>query len=883
MMRRPLLALMTVVSVVPAVLVPETLAQSPTGRVDRGLVALYDFTERDGQIVHDRSGVGQPLDLTIDQADKVRWSDGALVVTSSVRIASAQPARKLTDAIRKSNAISVEAWLKPASDKQQGPARIVSVSADSGQRNVTLGQDQDAFDVRLRATGTSTNGIPSTGSPKKSLSIRLTHVVFTRDAGGTTVIYLDGRSVIRGQASGSLSNWDGGYRLSLANELTGDRPWLGELHLVAVYDRALTEKDVQANFSAGHQAGSLSAEERAIATKVRQQRILFEFRIAPLFAEHCLECHDSAIHKGGLDLSRRAVAMSGGESGQAIVPGKAADSLLWKSVADNEMPKDRPPLSVEEKDALRNWINDGADWFVEVIDPAIYQHKGRSGELWVQRLTVTEYIETVRGSVGVDIAKEARELLPADLRADGFSNTAYNLNVDLKHVEAYGKLAEIIVSRMDVLKFADRFSRSRKLSTDDTMRDHVAAMGKWLLRGPLDQQEVDAYSGIATTVASAGGDFEEAMSWIIEAMLQSPRFVYRVENEHGDGAARPAGQYELASRMSYILWGGPPDDVLMQAADRNELSSRGTLESQVQRMLKDPRAIERSCQFISEWLNLGRLANLQPNRETFPGWSAELAGDMREETLAFFREVAWTQNRPLTDLLSAQVTFASPLLARHYGLTPTGTGMAKYDLSAVPGRGGLLTHGSVLTIGGDEASMVARGLFVLHDLLRGTVNAPPPCVNTVPPPTKAGLTQRGIAETRIADANCGVCHSRFEPLAFGLERFDGIGAFHERDRHGNALRDDGEILFPGQAHPVRYQSSSELMSLLASSERVQESLTWKVTQFALGRPLVATDAPTMTAIHKAAQRDGGTYQSLMTAIVLSDLVQKVRTAQQAAP
>ena len=133
------------------------------------------------------------------------------------------------------------------------------------------------------------------------------------------------------------------------------------------------------------------------------------------------------------------------------------------------------------------------------------------------------------------------------------------------------------------------------------------------------------------------------------------------------------------------------------------------------------------------------------------------------------------------------------------------------------------------------------------------------------------------SESRIANVNCGGCHVKFEPLAFGLERFDGVGAFHERDEHGNRLRDDGEILFPGAAKPISYQSSAQLMDLLASSERVRESFTWKLAQFAIGRPLGATDAPIISRIHQSAQQGGGTYASLMTAIVLSDLVQTTRT------
>jgi hypothetical protein len=259
---------------------------------------------------------------------------------------------------------------------------------------------------------------------------------------------------------------------------------------------------------------------------------------------------------------------------------------------------------------------------------------------------------------------------------------------------------------------------------------------------------------------------------------------------------------------------------------------------------------------------------------------------MRGETLAFFEEVVWKQQRPLADLLNAQVTFATPRLAKHYRLPadklPAGEGLARIDISSVPGRGGLLTQGSVLTVGGDDASTVARGLFVMHELLRGVVRDPPPCVDTTPVPTKPGLTQRAIAEARLANQACTGCHAKFEPLAFGLEKFDGLGSYHETDEHGNKLRDDGNILFPGTERPVAFQSSAELMDLLAGSERVKESFTWKVTQFALGLPLGAEDAPALAQIHRAAQEGGGTYASLMTAIVQSDLVQMSRSVPAAA-
>lgn len=851
-----------------ALLGVDSLHAADAARVTRDLQVLYTFDADRGDNVEDRSGVGQPLNLKIDKPAGVQWHNGALVVRSSAKISSATPATRIINAVKRSRAITIEAWITPADDRQKGPARIVSLSANTVQRNFTLGQEGRQYDARFRTTATDNNGMPSTATPAGSATARLTHVVYTRDPAGNARVYVDGRQQASKKVAGELSNWGNDFRLVLANEMTGDRPWLGTLHLVAVYSGALTDREVGQNFRAGAKTGPASA--RAEHAK------LFETRIASLLARNCLECHDPVSRKGRLDLSKKAAAFAGGKTGKAIVPGKSAESLLWQQVRSDEMPPEGKPLSPADKELLRQWIDAGATWSLDAIDPALYAHDEKAATNWVRRLTVAEYVETVRSAVGVDISKEAREILPPDLRADGFSNTAYNLNVDLKHVEAYARLAEVIVGKMDVLKFAGQFSKSRSLSTDATMRKLVADMGKWLLRGPLNDREVTNFSGIATTVASAGGDYREAVSYIIEAMLQSPRFIYRMEYQHADGMVT---DHELASRMSYIVWGAPPDRELMRAADAGELRDRARVASQVQRMLQDPRAVDQSCRFITEWLNLGRLANMQPSTKRFPKWDPALGADMRTETIEFFKDLVWKQKRPLAELFNARFTYATPRLAEHYGLEPKGPGLARYDLSSVPSRGGLLTQGSVLTVGGDDGSMVTRGLFVLHDVLRGTVKDPPPGLDTTPVPPKPGVSQRQISEQRIANVSCSACHIKFEPLAFGLGQFDGLGTFRQKDEHGNTLRSDGEILFPGAAEPVKYRTSAELMGLLARSPRVQETITWKLTQFALGRPLGARDARAIEEIHKSAQKGGGTYSSLITAIVTSDLVMMTRTEQ----
>ena len=864
LLHRYLMSLATILIVVATV--PSLHAAQ---RVGKDLIALYDFRSSNGNLVRDQSGNGAPLHLRIANPRNVRRSAGGLKILKGTIIKSEQPAAKIVSATQKSGSLTIEAWITPANTKQSGPARIITLSANSVQRNFTLGQDGDAYDIRFRTRRTSENGIPSTATARRIVATKRTHVVFTRSRPGRTRIYINGRQVKQGNVPDHLRGWSNQYHFALGDELSGGRPWLGTYHLVAIYGRDLTAAEVAQNLRAGFDGKTATAVTKALRSP---GELLFENKIAPILAEHCLECHDTATSKGKVDLSRKSTAFVD----DMIVRGKADRSLIWELVESDEMPAKRAPLSAPEKKLLKDWINSGAQWTAEVIDPAIYTHRQAAEQLWVQRLTIPEYVATVKATTGVDISREALELLPPDLRADGFSNTAYNLNIDLKHVGAYAKLAEIIVDRMKVPAFTRRFHRSRLLIDKDN-RALIESMGKWILRGPLKEHEIVAYRGIATTSMQIGASFEEAMSFIIEAMLQSPRFIYRVETQRGDGGDYPTGEYQLASRLSYIIWGASPDRELLKAADENRLGEAATVDAHIKRMLNDSRAVARSQQFISEWLDLGRLSNMRPNRKMFPNWSAELGADMREETLAYFKELVWAQQRPLAELLNARFTYLTPRLAKHYGIEHPGQGLQKVSLNQVRGRGGILTHGSVLTIGGDDASMVTRGLFVLKDLLRGSIKDPPPGTNTEPPHTKAGLTQRGVAEQRIADANCGGCHVKFEPLAFGLEKFDGIGAFRDIDRHGNPLREDGQILFPGTGNPVSYRTTAQLMDLLAGSERVKECLTWKLTQFSLGRPLTANDAPIVDKIHETAQKNGGTYAAVITAIVKSDLVQMTRT------
>jgi len=228
-----------------------TFSYASNRRVADGLVMLYDFEEGNGTTVHDRCETGEPLHLTFEDNGRVRWLPGGIAIGEAAIISSAAGASKLYAACTATNAITIEAWLRNANLTQGGPARIVTVSRDPSRRLLTLGQHHAAYHVRFRTTATGANGDSPTLEAADCVTAELCHVVYTRDRAGVARFYLNGVQRATAPILGDLGNWEDGMRFALANELTLDRPWLGELHLVAIYARALPLADVLRNWKAG--------------------------------------------------------------------------------------------------------------------------------------------------------------------------------------------------------------------------------------------------------------------------------------------------------------------------------------------------------------------------------------------------------------------------------------------------------------------------------------------------------------------------------------------------------------------------------------------------------------------------------------------------------
>jgi hypothetical protein len=226
-----------------------------TRRVTAGLVALYTLEEGKGDLVNDVSRVDELLNLKIRDPQNVSWIPGGLAIRKSTILGSAGPGAKIFGRCRETNAITIEAWIRPANAAQGGPSRIVTLSRGGSVRNFTLGQEGARYDVRLRTTENDENGCSPSMPSKGGVETRLTHVVYTRSAEGNATVYLDGRKNAETTIPGSLSNWEGSFQFGIANEFVDDRTWLGEIHLVAIYDRTLSAEEIQQNFSCGANEG----------------------------------------------------------------------------------------------------------------------------------------------------------------------------------------------------------------------------------------------------------------------------------------------------------------------------------------------------------------------------------------------------------------------------------------------------------------------------------------------------------------------------------------------------------------------------------------------------------------------------------------------------
>jgi hypothetical protein len=398
-------------------------------------------------------------------------------------------------------------------------------------------------------------------------------------------------------------------------------------------------------------------------------------------------------------------------------------------------------------------------------------------------------------------------------------------------------------------------------------RKIVANLARRAFRRDVTQSEIEPYLKLVALTRKQGGSFEDGIATAMEALLVSPDFLFRVEKDRASAkAVEPVNQFELASRLSYFLWSSMPDDELLRLASAGSLRGSEVLSAQVRRMLKDPKANALVENFAGQWLELRRLESAVPDRDKFPGFEDYLRMSMRKESDLFFASIM-REDRSILDMIDAKYTFLNERLAEFYGIPNVkGAEFRKVDLTGTH-RGGILTQASVLTVSSyaTRTSPVLRGKWVLENLL----NAPPPPPPANVPPleeAKAGSSAslRQVMEAHRANAVCASCHSKMDPLGFGLENFNAIGEW--RDQDGKFPIDSSGVLPDGRT----FKGPDELKTILrANKDAFAECVTEKMLTYALGRGLERFDRPAIKEVTAKLANNDYRFSTLVMGIVES--------------
>ncbi|MEJ1966676.1 MAG: DUF1592 domain-containing protein [Gammaproteobacteria bacterium] len=363
--------------------------------------------------------------------------------------------------------------------------------------------------------------------------------------------------------------------------------------------------------------------------------------------------------------------------------------------------------------------------------------------------------------------------------------------------------------------------------------------------------------------------FEAGIQQALSRILIDPRFLFRFEAQPGDAAPGPAyaiNDVELASRLSFFLWSSIPDSQLLDLAVKKELHRPEVLAAQVRRMVADRRAYALVENFAGQWLHLRELERVTPEVD---GFDENLRAAFIEETRLL---VDWvrTQDRPVTELLTADYTFLNERLAKHYGISDVrGSYFRKVKLPAGSHRRGLLGHGSILTITStaSRTSPVIRGSWILENLLSSPVPAPPPGVETNIDGDGTQVITTSVRqrlEAHRQKPSCAACHNVFDPVGFALENFNAIGAWRERD--GDSEIDASGILMDGTKIVGPESLNAALMS---HSELFVTNVVEKMMTYALGRAVDYRDMPAVRAIVRQAPAENLRFSALVLGIVQS--------------
>ena len=402
--------------------------------------------------------------------------------------------------------------------------------------------------------------------------------------------------------------------------------------------------------------------------------------------------------------------------------------------------------------------------------------------------------------------------------------------------------------------------------------DIVSRLARRAYRRPVTPDDLDTLLGFFDSGREDGGSFDAGVQLALERMLVDPDFLLRMERDPAGvvpGEPYRLSDVEVASRLSFFLWGSIPDEPLLDAAEQGTLTDPGVLEAQVRRMLADPRARSLVDDFAMQWLHLRNLEDVTGDPVPFPDFDDNLVEAFRQETTLFLASTL-REDRSVLDLLDADYTFVDERLARHYGIPGVyGSRFRRVTLPDREQRGGLLGHGGLLALTSypTRTSPVLRGKWLLDTILGAPPPSPPADVPALPEGGEGGRTtsvRERLERHRQAPA-CATCHASIDPPGFALEQFDGLGTWRTTDEFGNPI--DATATMPNGRTVAGMAGLRAL--LLERPEQFAGTVTEKLLSYALGRGIEHVDRPTVRAVVRNAEADDYRWSALIAGIAKS--------------
>jgi hypothetical protein len=493
----------------------------------------------------------------------------------------------------------------------------------------------------------------------------------------------------------------------------------------------------------------------------------------------------------------------------------------------------------------------------------------------LRRLTAAQYANTVRDLLGADVALPTR--LEPDAAEEGLLSVgAGTASVSSLGVERYEDAALLLAGQ--VADQPDRLATvapcTPAAADDAACADtFVRAFGQRAWRRPLTDAEAARLVDVVILIGGESGSFAEGVRYGLAAMLQSPHFVYR--REHGapdpdDTAQRPLTDWEIATRLSYLVWATTPDDTLLAAAAAGELTTDAGLRAQTERLLADDRARTGVRALFTELFTLDDLDTISKDPTIFTHASAELGPAAREETLRVVERLTFGGDgvapTDFRDLLTTDTTFVDPRLAALYRVAaPAPDAFGEVTLDEAGGRRGLLGQASFLMLNAysTRSSATRRGLFIRKTLLCQTIPPPPGDVDTsIPEADSTSPTLRDRLQTHLEDPTCASCHQLTDPIGLGLENFDGIGRW--RDTENGATIDAS-----GDLEGRSFADAWELGEAVRNNDNLGPCFAHHLYRYAMGRSVAEGEEDLADWIGDGFVQSGHDWQSLLLDIVMS--------------